>query len=191
MTSIVGIDMSLTSTGLARVTYGAGQWVTETHSRTSKGKLKDTITMRHARIRGIASDVHEWASGAALAVIEGPSFGSRGGSPVDRYGLWWRVVGRLVDAEIPVVVCPPQTRAKFASGRGNDDKAAVAVAVSKMWPDAEIANSDEADALALGSAGACLLGLPVPFPVTKYRTDSLGAMQVPDGLPWAGEERAA
>ena len=109
MTSVIGIDISLASTGLARITYASGQWVTETSSRPSKGKRADSLAQRHERIRGIAADIHAWSSGGVLAVVEGPSFGSKGGSPVDRYGLWWRVVGRLIDAEIPVVSCPPPT----------------------------------------------------------------------------------
>lgn len=116
-------------------------------------------------------------------MIEGPSYGSPGGGQVDRYGLWWMILDYYLTKNIPVVVCPPQTRAKFATGKGGKtDKAVVAVAVAKMWPESEIADSDEADALAMATAGAVAAGLEMPFPVPQYRLDSAAAMEHPDGL---------
>ncbi|MGW5645045.1 hypothetical protein ACWEV3_40890 [Saccharopolyspora sp. NPDC003752] len=182
MTNIAGVDLSLVSTGLARVTHGAGRWVADTSTIPTKGHRDDTLQQRHDRIRRIGDKVRDWCRNADLVVVEGPSHGSRGGSPVDRYGLWWRVVGRLLDAELPVAVVAPTTRAKFAAGKGNADKAAVAVAAARIWPDAEITGSDEADALVLASIGACLLGLPVLFDLPKYRTDALAAVQRPAPL---------
>lgn len=91
--------------------------------------------------------------------------GSHGGSPWDRAGLWWRIVHRLLGADIPVAVCPPTVRAKWATGVGGGPKATkalVAVAVARLWPDVDAASDDEWDALAMASLGAQHLGLDVP-----------------------------
>jgi hypothetical protein len=59
------------------------------------------------------------------------------------------------------------------------DKADVAMAAARMWPDVQIRGNDQADALVLASAGAVLLALPVPFDVTQYRRDALAKLSIP------------
>lgn len=178
MTSVVGIDPSLASTGLARITYGSpAWWVVECDTIATQGRRGDGLAARAERIDDIARGVKNFVDGASMVVLEGPSFGSRGGSSWDRAGLWWRIVDNLVCAEVGTGVhfgvCSPSSRAKFATGRGNADKAAVAASAAKLWPDAEIGNSDEADALVLASMAACTQEWPVPFDMPAYREDAL------------------
>ncbi|SFE55170.1 Holliday junction resolvasome RuvABC endonuclease subunit [Actinopolyspora alba] len=175
-TTVAAIDPSLASTGLARLTTREGRWVAETSLVTSTGRRSDTLRQRHQRLRDITTDVTDYVADADLVVIEGPAMASRGGSTVDRHGLWWRIVATVTDRSTPMLVVPPTSRAKFATGKGNADKAAVAAAVVRMWPEADIATSDAADALALASLGAAAADLPVPFPLPQYRTDVLAAV---------------
>lgn len=150
MTVVVGVDPSLTATGIA----GAGHALCWAITHPSKGHNADTLAERDKRLARITDTVAEHASGARLVVIEGPALSRGAGSSTwDRAGLWWRIVHRLHAAEIPVAVCPPSTRCKWATGRGNADKAAVAVAVARMWPAATLDDDNQADALALATMG--------------------------------------
>ena len=162
-TMIAGVDLSLTSTGVATIT----STMTNVWTIPTKGKRADPLSDRGVRLRGIADQVLQLTAAADLVVIEGPGYGAPGGSTWDRAGLWWLVVSRLQRLDVPVVVVAPTTRAKYATGKGNADKAAVAVAVAKLFPALEINNSDEADSLALAHLGAVGRGL---FTASEART---------------------
>lgn len=151
---IIAIDLSLTSTGMATI-YPDGKMATGTI--TTKGKRGETITERCARIRYITGEVGFWLATTSLIVIEGPAGAVAGGSTWDRAGLWWAVVDRAMRLG-PVAVVSPPTRARWATGNGRADKAAVAVAIARRAPDVDLSNSDEADALALAWMGAQWLG---------------------------------
>lgn len=185
MTTVIGIDPSLRSTGLARLTCHNDQWVSETWTRPSQGRRRDGLSERHDRVCGIAADVLAYTEPCDLACIEEPAFGAPGGSTWDRAYLWWRIVGRLLDHDVPVVVVNSATRRKFTTGSAGPsaDKAMVAARLARMWPDWEPDGSDAADALAIASVGACALDLPVPFDVTEYRRDALGAVNLPTDKP--------
>lgn len=151
---VVAIDASLASTGVA-VHYPDGTIVTGTIA--TKGKRDDTLADRRMRMRTILDGIHDYWGTCDLIVIEGPAGAAPGGSTWDRAGLWWAIVDQVV-TYCPVAVIGPTSRAKWATGNGRADKAAVAVAMSKRAPKVELANSDEADALALAWMGAQWLG---------------------------------
>jgi len=177
MTSVVGIDLSLTSTGLARITTnGDGKWVAETTCRPSK-PTGANLAARDARIRGIRDDVIAWTAPCRLAVIEAPIPHGQGAGTFERAWLWGMVVSALIARRVPVVAVPPATRAKFTAASGGADKAAVALAAGRMWPTwtpgVPHGVNDQADALALGSIGVVLAGLKPPFLMPAYRLDAL------------------
>lgn len=163
MTTVCGLDLSLTSTGIALV---MGDPPIKVHAETfavgTTGRLKDDVATRAARLSHLARDIVDSADGVDLVVVEGPSIGSMHGSQHDRSGLWWLVVSRLWLRDVPVAVVPPTTLKKWATGRGNADKSAVSVAVSRMWPEVAAETNDEWDALAAATMGAQHLGLNVP-----------------------------
>lgn len=168
MTTVIGLDLSLTSTGVAvfSARNGAGWPVDTTTYCTigSKGRRSDTLMDRHQRLNKLIGQIWERCKDADLVVVEGPSIMSKGGSNWDRAGLWWGAINTLCDDNIPVAVAAPTVVKKFATGRGNADKAAVAVALSrllKLWPDLDPANDNEWDAVALALIGAQRLGLDV------------------------------
>lgn len=158
---ITGVDLSLSCSGVASIYRQGDHCKVIASSVTSSGRRGDGLAERHDRIVTLAAAVVQEIGRPRLAVVEGPSHGSRGGSPVDRYHLWWSVVGRLVTWGIPIAVVAPATRAKFATGSGKGDKAAVAAAMCRLWPDVVLGNSDESDAVALAHIGAVRLGWPV------------------------------
>lgn len=172
--SVIGIDLSLVSTGVATVLPGGQAY---TRSVTSTGKRDDSLADRVGRIRGLAEDITDGAADCDLVVIEAAAYSRGAGSGSwDRAGLWWAVVQRLASRGVPVALCAPSTRAKWAAGTGKADKAAVAAAMARLFPDVEIANSDEADALALAHIGAVHAGYPVAT-LARHDTKAMAAVK--------------
>lgn len=168
MSAVLGIDPSLTGTGIAWIEKGGPL---HTCTLRSTGRRGDNLDARAQRLEGLATETWETLDEAMvltsceLAVIEGPSHGSVGGSAWDRAGLWWRYVQLLHVAEIPVAVCAPTTRIKWATGSGRattSTKSDVAVALSRLWPEADAQGDNEWDALAMATIGAQYLDWPVP-----------------------------
>lgn len=181
MIRIAGLDTSLTSTGIGIITRRvSGDCLATATTITSRGKRNDGLPERATRIAGLAEAIDHAVGSVALAVIENPAHGSRGGSPMDRHYLWWLVVSKLIARGVPVAVCAPATRAKFATGSGKADKAAVSAAITRLWPELELTNSDEADAVCLAHAGAVRLGWPVET-LQRHR-DALAAIHWPADL---------
>jgi crossover junction endodeoxyribonuclease RuvC len=156
---VVGIDPSLTGTGVATVLVRTG---TPPESTVTGCDHLDPKTMRDLpRIRWILSQLRVWAYNADLAVIEGPSYNSITGSQHERGGLWWAILDRLTSWDVPVAVVPPTSRAKYATGSGGASKDAVLSAAVRRYPDAPIVTNDEADAVVLAAMGARWLGAPL------------------------------
>lgn len=143
---IVGLDLSLTSTGVA---------------------VRDETFVLKPKLFGVERlDWFRWQLTDVLMVvpdpevlIEGYSFGSKK-SQAHAIGELGGVVRLLLfDLGIPFVEVPPTCRAKFATGKGNASKSAVVSAVSartgRVW---EV--DDEVDAFILQEMGLTHLGSP-------------------------------
>lgn len=165
MTYILGLDLSLTSTGWATIARTDHMLSAGCGVITSK-PTGNTWNDRLTRIQNITDRITAGTDRPTLAILEGPSYGSGragGQSGVhDRAGLWWAVYDRLTAHGIPTAVVAPKSRAKWATDRGNAGKAEVAVGVARLWPDITARTDDEWDALALASMGAQHLGWNVP-----------------------------
>lgn len=163
---VVGIDPSLTGTGLASVQIRTDcnpPVATVTGcDHVNPGNLRDLPRIRH-----ILSEIRVWAYRADLAVMEGPSYGSVTGSQHERGGLWWAILDRLSCWDVPVAVVPPSSREKYATGKGGCGKDAVLAAAVRAYPDAPIVTNDEADAVVLAAMGARWLGVPLEASRTK------------------------
>jgi Holliday junction resolvasome RuvABC endonuclease subunit len=151
---ILGIDPSVTSTGLALVHEGQ---VVETANIKSTGRKGATYDEWMERIQRVHADVRRVLNGwteerlVELAVIEAPSHGSKFGNPHERAGLWWRIYSDLTFLGIPRKTLAPKSRAKFITGNGNADKTEVLAAARERW--GEIPNHDIADAVGLAMWG--------------------------------------
>ena len=170
MTTATGLDLSLTSTGVAAIEADAittGRIesqapVTPRHPRTGK-PLPPTLRQRDQRLWDLAKAIIAATTGHLpdLVVIEQPAFSRNIGSSHDRSGLWWLVVRTLHGIGIPVAEITPTQRAKYATGNGGAGKDAVLLAVARRYPQVEISGNDEADALVLAAMGARWLGSPI------------------------------
>lgn len=159
MSYVIGLDLSLASTGVARIS-SAGQLTTQVVE--SKGKRADTLVDRHHRLTAMTSRILAWDVPPSLAVIEG-CVAVAGGSSLDRHALWWNVVAGLMERNVPVAVIAPSSLKKAIAGHGRADKVAVAMAISRMYPadQDQLTGNDVADAAALAHLGAVRLGWDV------------------------------
>ncbi|GAA4626694.1 hypothetical protein GCM10023196_035980 [Actinoallomurus vinaceus] len=179
---VIGLDLSLTGTGIADFAHD-GQVITKTIRSTPYG---NTVDSQNARLRHIGREVTEFIAfmgpHPALVVVEGPSYGSKGAGTWDRAGLWWLVVDRILSQpNWPLAVVPPAVLKKYATGRGNADKTAMAVAVQKRWG-VELGDDNKVDAWWLGAMGREHLGLPfVDLP--KAQREALAKVAWPEVAP--------
>ncbi len=154
---VVGIDPSLTGTGLAY--SGESEKVLTGKAGTLRGQL--------LRMRAIADRVAQHTPAGALVVMEGPALG-RGAQAWHHVlgGLWWILAATVVSRGATLIEVPPKTLKKFATGNGNADKAAMCAAWFEHTGQA-ITDHDRADALWLRQVGLHLLGDPSALALPK------------------------
>jgi Holliday junction resolvasome RuvABC endonuclease subunit len=168
---VAGLDISLTGTGIA--TLGGTTRVP------TKGRRKDTLLERNARMKHITTRVLEEVGTVDLACIEGPiGYATPGGSTWDRGGLWWRIVAALLERDIPIAVISPTARAKYATGSGASRKTAVLEAAQHRYG-AILETDDEADALVLRAMGLHWLEQPLAEVPDGHRA-ALAGVQWPE-----------
>lgn len=183
---VVGIDTSLTGTGVAAIDTSTRE-VVDTRTIGSSGKADASLTDRRHRLGRLVSRISDAAmllhldydQKADLVVIETPAYDSRTGHQHDRSGLWWLLVNRLGSLDIPVVEVTTGGVKKYATGKGNSKKDAVLLAVARRYPHVELSSNDEADALVLAAMAARALGHPIDD-LPKVNVSALDAITWPD-----------
>ncbi|BDD81450.1 hypothetical protein TPB0596_12130 [Tsukamurella pulmonis] len=194
MTTVVGWDLSLTGTGVARITTTPGYLsalgeVSDTEPRVtlsriaSTGKRGATLTQRTDRLMHLRNAIlSATLRGGApdLVIVEGPAFASQVGQMWDRAALWHLCIMAAYQQGLPVVECAPTKLKKFITGKGNADKTAVTSAITRMWPAVTIGSDDEADALGLASIAAVHHRLPVPFLVLERHREAMAGLDLPE-----------
>jgi hypothetical protein len=168
---VLGLDLSLTSTGVA--SNAGGGW-----SDTIRPKRLTGLD-RMTHIRSTLLDLYVPDTG--LIVVEGPSFGSSGAGSHERAGLWWLVMDALRRRDIPLAVVPPKNRAQYAFGKGDANKREVLAGVGALFPQFDVTHrpglGDEADAFILAAMGADWLGYPLVEVPANHR-------KALDGCEW-------
>lgn len=192
--TIVGIDPSLTSTGIAVIhhpgQFGArpvrsapyplpeGGRSVELRRVQSKGKASASWDERGDRLRLLVGGIIDAVPTRSLVLMEAPAYGAKGTGQFDRAGLWWAIHTELrwVLGCRVVPVTPPQ-RAKYATGAGNADKDRVLAAVIRRYPSVEVTGNDEADALVIAAMGARLTGHPIDGDMPAAHLAALDKLQ--------------
>lgn len=174
MPTVVGIDTSLTSTGIVML----GDGVVRTESIRSSGKKDDSLWERKCRLRKLAAEIVSFCHqvDADLVVIEGPSMASKFGHPHDRAGLWWLVVAQL---QVPIMEVPPSIRMKYATGKGMAQKDDVLTSVLRRYPEIEFRGNDQADALVLAAIGRRVMQAPIEEFLPQSHLDALNKVRLP------------
>lgn len=155
--TVLGLDLSLTSTGCAKVVggpLGGDPWTFRIRSAKSGWVRMDSqVTRIGQAIRECDPD---------LIAVEGPAYfsASQGSYWHENAGLWWEVTSRIWKTGRPMVIVGPSVLKKFATGAGGAKKSAMVGQAIRRFGLADI-GEDEADALWLAAAGLQHYGLPV------------------------------
>ena len=165
--SFVAFDLSLTSTG----------WATHEGTGTIQSKLKDV-----GRLDDISIQVLKILLSAKSPVValEGYAFAKRSSHAHAQGELGGVIRLQLYQANIPYVEIPPTNRAKFATGKGNANKAEVVSHISAktgiVWSGSGA--DDECDAWVLREMMLAKFG----FSEYDWSADSMSAL---DKIDWS------
>jgi len=190
---VLGIDPSLTSTGLVLVEGGQ---VVETKRVRSKltGYARVQRILREIEQMvfgpmGRAHDIGYEPTGSACADemapvnlrvgIEGTAMGARGSSVVQIFGLWGVITQQLWEWGAEPYVVAPSARIKYATGKGNSSKDEVLAAVVRRYTNAEVTGNDVADALIIAAMGARKYGEPLEADLPKANLEAMEKVQWP------------
>lgn len=184
MSFVDGLDLSLTSTGLAAVNPHDGALHTVAFGST--GRATDTFADHLARQIELCDRIVEAveASDPVLVVMESATFTTpKDTSAHRRAGLWWRVFEHL-SSRYPVVTLTPAEVKLFATGKGNagKDKVLAQTFVAYGVDPLPSARYDRADATVLASVGSAYLGGEQGFAPTAYRDAVLDKLAL--GIEW-------
>ncbi|MFE3052321.1 hypothetical protein [Nocardia sp. NPDC059239] len=177
--TVIGLDLSLTATGIAVSTPGLAPWCAVIEST---GKKRDSWATRYKRLGAIAYRILPVIPESALVVIEAPSYGSVAGSQHDRSGLWWMMYDLLAGTTRTVLPVEPTIRAKYATGKGNAGKDAVLAAAVRRYPHIDINTNDEADAVILMAIGHRIIGAPIDDPMPAANLAALDKLSLLEGI---------
>lgn len=162
---VLGLDLSITGTGLAHTLEG------EVCTHTVKTREKD----RDRRLIQIQNEIREHATGAELCLIEAPT--PRSPSSVVSGMVQGAARLVLLDLGIPYGTLMPASLKKYATGKGVDPKKiGVAIAALKR-AGLEFPNDNECDAFWLWVAANDHLGQPV-FDLPAINRESLGKIKI-------------
>ena len=155
--TIIGLDLSLTATGMVVVVDNGRPSSTVIEPKALRGIERMRWVVREIRNRGVIRPDRM----SQLILIEGFSFGSKGQAIFEIAGLGYLVRDFLYELAVPYVVVAPGQVKKFATGRGNVNKNIVLREVWKRWQ-FDAADDNVADAFVLMKIGQCLLGKAEP-----------------------------
>lgn len=182
--SVIGLDLSLTGTGVAAIAVDTAQLSTAVHS--SPPPAVDTVAGHAARHRQLVDGIVGQVLGAdpVLVLVEGMQFSvnARDSSLARRGFVWWSVVEQLCAAGIPVMEVTPGQIKQWATGRGSASKAEMVAAYARAWPTAPMGRNveDRADAAAAAALGAAYVGVAgLPQSMTAVRAKLLSKLPAP------------
>lgn len=189
--SVIGLDLSLTGTGVAAICAQTAELCTAVHA--SPPPAIDSLSGHVARHRQLADGIvaQVVAADPILAVIEGLQFSvkMRDSSLTRRGFLWWAVIEGLCAAGVPVMEVTPQQIKQFATGKGNASKSEMVAAYAKAWPNAALGRNveDRADAAHAAALGAAWVGVEgLPQGITAVRKKLLAKLPSPTLPPRSG-----
>lgn len=160
---VIGLDLSLTSTGVA--SHG---WVAHIRPRTLRGD---------ARLCSLENEITSYIRSADMVVMEGPSYGHGAMAGHEELAGLRVIVRRYAFRHgIPYAVIPPSTLKLYATGRGNAKKGEVRSAVAELYGihTEGPARYDEADAYAAVAAAYDWLGYPLATVPDRQRAALAG-----------------
>jgi len=173
---VVGIDPSLTSTGVVVIKDGI---VAEQHAIVSKPPKEKTPATEAERLMKIRDSIRTFVMmdrKPSLVLVEGLAFTARNTSAlVQLAGLNYFIREILIQGKVPFVIVSPTSLKKFATGKGNVDKNLIMMEVYKRW-NFSPENSDVCDAFVLAQIGLALCREPA-LPLIKPQTEVINLLK--------------
>lgn len=157
---VIGLDLSLTNTGVAIIEDGKLLYSGVVKSKPRGDKPIDELQ----RIVGIVTEVmalilnrklYKTAGDPELVVIENLAFMAQGTSLTQLAGLSYLIRYFLTNVNSKFVLVAPSSLKKFITGKGNGDKNLVLMEVYKRYG-LSFTNDNEADAFGLAQIGVAL-----------------------------------
>lgn len=145
---IIGLDLSLSATGVADLYEGSCLLRTISPPRGMVGE---------ERLVWLQGDILGRIAFGDSVVVEEIAYSRVQGGAFERGALHWMVRCGLVRRGIRFFLCPATTLKLFATGKGNAEKSMMLREVYRRWG-VEAADDNQADAAALAYLGACLVG---------------------------------
>lgn len=170
----LGVDPSLTATGLALV--GQGRVI-----RTGRIQTKNK---GHERVDQILFGIHSWViegyeqgAGDVVVGIEDMALGAKGAAVAQIFGLWHTITQKLHEWEVPYRVVPIGTLKKYVTGNGSAGKDEMVAATVRRFPGLDIINNNEVDALGLARVVSRIHGEPVDGKMPVANSATLGKVR--------------
>jgi crossover junction endodeoxyribonuclease RuvC len=203
---IVGLDLSLTSTGVARVELAGSAEPTYRLARVRSDPNREygvtTLLARATRIERLREQIMNAATGGpthddiALAVVEAPTYGTGAEAGTwERAWLWGVIVSALHDDGIPTMLVNAHTIRKYiigsaaTSGARKVTKDMVLAGVIRGYVHANVDGNDVADALAAAAIGCRLMGFPIDRDLTADQLEALTVCRLPGDTTPAPKKR--
>lgn len=172
---VVGIDVSLTGTGIAR---SDGRVATVGQTDVLKLPLRRQVEMIDILAKSVAYEAGDDLGYPApelvrprLVVIEAMQVRKEFGGIVERSWLWLGIVRWYLDFKVPIAVVNSSQRMRYATGKGMVSKGAVIDAVARRWPMFNTSGNDNlCDAAVLCAMGCDKLGRPLATVPATHRT---------------------
>lgn len=202
---IVGIDPSLSATGVAAIVEGGERpqftVVNEGPSRkVPKGAtplsaeeeadhIRRSASRTYLRVSTILQEVRDANPDAELDVwfaVEGPAYGAQNGKADERAGLRWTLILAFA-RNGRVLVIPPTTAKKYWTGNGNADKAKMMSFTRLRYRSWGMLDHNANDALVMAAIAADHRGFPLEPAAPQVDRSALTGVQWPEPL---GEKTA-
>jgi Holliday junction resolvasome RuvABC endonuclease subunit len=155
---VIGLDYSLTSTGLARIAQGQPGF----HHRKAVASPK---LAEHDRLEWLGAEVVEYVAAADLVAMEAPAWGATSKTYHQLAGGWWHVKHELWRLGVPVALVNVGSLKGYVTGSGVAGKDDMIRETCHRFGTGFTGGNDEADALGLAAMAADQLGFaPAQMP---------------------------
>lgn len=142
---LIGLDLSLTTTGYAAST-----------DKVEFGTIEPKGRRGHERLEWIWQQIRDVCVGADLVILEDFAFARP--NQAHQIGMLHGVIRHaLWRGGVPFITIPPTRLKKFATGKGNSEKSIIIREVWKRW-EHNASDDNEADAITLVYIGRSLVG---------------------------------
>lgn len=160
----VGLDLSLTHTGIAVVTEKSEVIYSGVIKSKPSGNSLVDETKRIIKIVDVVMERINYIftdnNLPSMVLIEGLAFMAKGTSLAQLSGLNYLIRVKLIEKNIPFMIVAPTTLKKFITGSGKGDKDLMMMSVYKNYG-FESMDNNECDAYALAVCGLATLECPI------------------------------